>query len=130
MKRPFVILTMLLLAFSSNITAEEKNCMTVIGYYNMDDPECKEKMMKKLKEQGEKIDKEQKQLMKEIMEKQKQNEIQAKQEKYEATLEQLKRDNPNFKKPLKAKPSEYKNAEELTREDFIEYRQKQKTGNH
>lgn len=125
MKKLSIILIMLFLALSQN-TKAEKNCMTAIGYYNMDDPECREKMNKKLKEQGEKLDKELSagKVYKELMEKERIRKVQEKQARYDAALEQLKSDNPNFKKPTK--PTETSNKNELTRDNLIEYRRKTK----
>lgn len=62
---------------------------------------------------------------KEIMEKQRLARAQERQERYDTALEQMKRDNPNFKKPKHTKTLE---KSELTDEDLENY--KRKTGKY
>lgn len=102
---------MLLLALSQNANAKCKS--TGIGLFDYLDPECGKEMDKKFNAGI---------YYKEIMEKQRLAKIQERQERYDAALEQMKRDNPNFKKPERKTNNTPKN-EELTRDDLINYRQ-------
>ena len=127
MKKLSMILIMLFLAFSQNTKAECKS--TGIKMFDYAIPECARKMEKEEQERNKKFYKELIKKQKLAEEERKLEEMKEKQAKYDAELEQMKRDNPNFKKPPKDKPGEQKNPTELSRDDLIEYRQRQITKN-
>jgi hypothetical protein len=123
MKKLSIILIMLGIALSKNTKAAEvihcKNGGTLLDM--LSSQECAKEVDKKNAASALKI-------YKELMEKQRLAKIQERQTRYDEALAQLKRDNPNFKKPLSKQTPTKQKGNEITRDDLIEYRRK--TGNY